>query len=581
MKDLRTYLAESKVEHLYQLFERLGIDESQLLAKLKYSDLEKIGIENLIERRKVFDIINEINQDIYSEDIEMNENESFKDSLVSSPFGFKDNLKSESQSFLGSLAEKNGLLFGSGETISQRLSSCSMPRRNSFEKSLIGLDDLDAGYGKATLESCDTSLSISFDARETGIREEKIIVCVRKRPCGDPNLDIVGIEGKDVIVHEERLRVDLRPYVEHHKFRFDYSFDWDKKNIDVYRECVKDIVNHVAAGGLGTVLAYGQTGTGKTYTMLEKDIGMMYLAIKDLMAFKSYGTVMFCEIYMGQVYDLLDNGKRIHLREVNGVVHLSNSKEESFEGYSEVVSIIDRGMSLRKTGVTGANSKSSRSHAVILVNFSGKKVEKDGQKVHCGSIVFVDLAGSERGSDRRETGSDVKNEGAEINKSLLALKECIRGMEKDKKHLPFRQSKLTQILKNSFVGASRTCLIATISSTSENVEHTLNTLRYASRIKESVVPKEKRSRESPNSNRFTTRGRFSDVISKQELERRHVESSALGTSKAKDSLVNEIRRALVRIESKIPSLKTPEELENALNLCKEIEESLGCKETKY
>lgn len=581
MKDLRTYLAESKVEHLYQLFERLGIDESQLLAKLKYSDLEKIGIENLIERRKVFDIINEINQDIYSEDIEMNENESYKNTHLSSPFSFKGSEKSECQSFLGSLVEKNGLLFGNGETISQRLSSCSMPKRNSFEKSLIGLDDLNVGGNKTALELYYANLSVSSDTREVMTREERIIVCVRKKPCNDPNLDIVRVEGRDVVVHEERLRVDLRPYVEHHRFRFDYSFDWGRKNIDVYRECVKDIVSHVVSGGLGTVLAYGQTGTGKTYTMLEKDIGMIYLAIKDLMVFKNHGTVTFCEIYMGQVYDLLDSGKRIQLREVNGVVHLSNSREEEFRGYAEVLSIIDRGMSLRKTGMTGANSKSSRSHAVILVNFSDNKVEKGDPRVHSGSIVFVDLAGSERGSDRRETGSDVKNEGAEINKSLLALKECIRGMEKDKKHLPFRQSKLTQILKNSFIGTSRTCLIATISPTFENVEHTLNTLRYASRIKESIVPKEKRGKESPNTNRFTSQRRLPEKASKQEFEKRFIESPKPDLSKTKDTLVCEIRRELSKIESRIPSLRTSEELEKVLNFCKELEKELESEGTKH
>lgn len=116
----------------------------------------------------------------------------------------------------------------------------------------------------------------------------------------------------------------------------------------------------------------------------------------------------------------------------------------------------------------------------VLLKPAGKK--KSVEPI--GKLSFIDLAGSERGADRGETDLKTRMEGAEINKSLLALKECIRALDLDKRHTPFRQSKLTQVLKDSFVGNSRTCMIATISPNQSNSEHTLNTLRYADRVKE-------------------------------------------------------------------------------------------------
>ena len=97
---------------------------------------------------------------------------------------------------------------------------------------------------------------------------------------------------------------------------------------------------------------------------------------------------------------------------------------------------------------------------------------------------FIDLAGSERGADTVDNNKQTRGEGAEINKSLLALKECIRALDLDKKHTPFRGSKLTQVLKDSFTGNSKTTMIANVSPAASCCEHTLNTLRYADRVKE-------------------------------------------------------------------------------------------------
>ena len=135
-------------------------------------------------------------------------------------------------------------------------------------------------------------------------------------------------------------------------------------------------------------------------------------------------------------------------------------------------------------GSTGANADSSRSHAVIQLRLTKKPTGRGKKRTEVGKFSFIDLAGSERGADTSGNNRQTRLEGAEINKSLLALKECIRAMDLDSLHLPFRGSKLTQVLKDSFIGNSRTVMIANIGPNSNAAEHTLNTLRYSDRVKE-------------------------------------------------------------------------------------------------
>lgn len=157
------------------------------------------------------------------------------------------------------------------------------------------------------------------------------------------------------------------------------------------------------------------------------------------------------------------------------IVGLSEKQVTSVE---ELMSIIAFGMGVRTTGVTGANVDSSRSHAILQITF------KEPNLKPYSKISFIDLAGSERGADTVDQNKQTRMDGAEINKSLLALKECIRALDQDKKHTPFRGSKLTLVLKDSFTGNCQTLMIANVSPTQSCCEHTLNTLRYADRVKE-------------------------------------------------------------------------------------------------
>ncbi len=157
------------------------------------------------------------------------------------------------------------------------------------------------------------------------------------------------------------------------------------------------------------------------------------------------------------------------------IVGLSEKQVGSVE---ELMEIISFGLSVRTTGVTGANVDSSRSHGILQITM------RDSKGRNFSKISFIDLAGSERGADTLNQDRRTRMDGAEINKSLLALKECIRALDQDKQHTPFRGSKLTLVLKDSFMGNCRTLMIANVSPTAACCEHTLNTLRYADRVKE-------------------------------------------------------------------------------------------------
>lgn len=188
----------------------------------------------------------------------------------------------------------------------------------------------------------------------------------------------------------------------------------------------------------------------------------------------------FYEIYCGKLYDLFNNREIVHCREDHKQkVNIVGLSEIQVSNVQAIMESIEAGLQSRTSGVTGANADSSRSHAILQLQLKEVKTQKD-----FGKMSFIDLAGSERGADTIDQNKQTRLDGAEINKSLLALKECIRALDLEKKHLPFRGSKLTQVLKDSFTGNSKTTMIANVSPAMSCCEHTLNTLRYADRVKE-------------------------------------------------------------------------------------------------
>ncbi|XP_049664596.1 kinesin-like protein KIF2C isoform X1 [Accipiter gentilis] len=334
------------------------------------------------------------------------------------------------------------------------------------------------------------------------IEEHRICVCVRKRPLNKQELlkkecDVITVPSKSVLlVHEPKQKVDLTKYLETQAFRFDFSFDESSSNEMVYRFTARPLVETIFEGGKATCFAYGQTGSGKTHTMGGDFSGRAQNASKGIYAFASQDVflllnqpryrsqdlevyVTFFEIYNGKVFDLLNKKAKLRvLEDGKQQVQVVGLQERQVSCAEDVIRMIEMGSACRTSGQTFANASSSRSHACfqIILRQRGKLL---------GKFSLVDLAGNERGADTSSADRQTRMEGAEINKSLLALKECIRALGQNKSHTPFRESKLTQVLRDSFIGTnSRTCMIAMISPGMSSCEYTLNTLRYADRVKE-------------------------------------------------------------------------------------------------
>ncbi|XP_045122810.1 kinesin-like protein KIF2A isoform X5 [Portunus trituberculatus] len=344
------------------------------------------------------------------------------------------------------------------------------------------------------------------------LEEHQITVAVRKRPLnkkenGKREVDVITIPKRNTLyVHEPRTKVDLTKYLENQNFRFDYAFDETCNNELVYKYTARPLVQTIFEGGMATCFAYGQTGSGKTHTMggdfqgKNQDCakGIYAMVAKDVFIYTKNPkyrnlnlqvSASFFEIYGGKVFDLLNNKAKLRvLEDGKNVVQVVGLQERACESVEDVLRLISLGSQVRTSGQTAANNQSSRSHAVfqiILRNLD--RIEKQGDKAYKlhGKFSLIDLAGNERGADTSSANRQTRMEGAEINKSLLALKECIRALGRKGAHLPFRASKLTQVLRDSFIGdKSKTCMIAMISPGMGCCEHTLNTLRYADRVKE-------------------------------------------------------------------------------------------------
>eukprot|EP01084_Bolivina_argentea_P060308 110184_1 len=373
-------------------------------------------------------------------------------------------------------------------------------RRKTEEKRILRAEEERRNIAKGNPGDIDFQRLIA-DFREVRMGSEqrhmpcedlKICIAVRKRPVSvrevkNKDHDSVTINNPIVSVHNCKLKVDgITKYLDSIDFCFDHAFGGDDNTQDLYICTAAPLIPFVVSGGRATVFAYGQTGSGKTYTMIgiqeQASRDLFHLLRKDSQISGSLSVlVSFFEIYGGRCQDLLNNRHRVHVREDGqGNVHIAELQQSEVDSVEMLEHHIAKGNHNRTTRATQSNDTSSRSHAICQITL----VNKQSGRLH-GRLSLIDLAGSERGADTKSHNRQRRMEGAEINTSLLALKECIRALDSEALHVPYRASKLTLVLKDSFARKSaRTVMIATVSPGASYADHTLNTLRYADRVKE-------------------------------------------------------------------------------------------------
>ncbi|KAL5119400.1 tubulin-dependent ATPase kip3 [Pleosporales sp. CAS-2024a] len=282
-------------------------------------------------------------------------------------------------------------------------------------------------------------------------------------------------------------------------FAFDRVFDETTTQGDVYESTTKPLLDSVLDGYNATVFAYGATGCGKTHTITgtSQQPGIIFMTMQEL--FEKIQelqetrvteiTLSYLEIYNETIRDLLVEGgstTSLMLREdANQAVSVAGLSSHRPQNVQEVMDIIVRGNEYRTMSPTEANATSSRSHAVLQINVSSKDRNASVNEPHTmATLSIIDLAGSERASATKNRGPRL-TEGANINKSLLALGSCINALcdSRKRNHVPYRNSKLTRLLKFSLGGNCKTVMIVCVSPSSAHFDETQNTLRYANRAK--------------------------------------------------------------------------------------------------
>ncbi|WCJ35147.1 Kinesin-like protein KIN-7F [Euphorbia peplus] len=392
--------------------------------------------------------------------------------------------------------------------------------------------------GKMSIRGQDETMSVGssvygdemiYRDAEGSNGEEKIFVSVRMRPLNNREIarsDQCDWEcvGDNTIIFKGNMPDRSMVPTPH---TFDRVFGSECSTKQVYEEGAKEIVLAAVSGINSTIFAYGQTCSGKTYTMT----GITEYAVKDLYAYMAQHkerefVLKFSamEIYNEAVRDLLSSDSsplRVRDDPEKGII-VEKLLEETLIDWKHLQELISICEAQRQIAETNMNETSSRSHQILrlTVESSPREYLGAGNSILTATVNFVDLAGSERNSQTLAVGARLK-EGSHINRSLLTLGTVIRKLSTGGNgHVPYRESKLTRILQNSLGGNARTAMICTISPSSYHVEQSRNTLLFASCAKE-----------------VTTNARVNVVMSDKVL-------------------VKQLRKDLARLENQLRSMRS-------------------------
>ena len=336
-----------------------------------------------------------------------------------------------------------------------------------------------------------------------GRSPECVKVVVRCRPLSqgemsDGKKGIVNMDTKlgQIAIKNPKLDDKEPPKT----FTFDIVYNWNTEQITLYQETASPIVDSCLEGYNGTIFCYGQTGTGKTFTMEgasgDKTKGIIpnafdhvFRAIETSEDKKFLVRASFLEIYNEEVRDLLakNSTNKLELKEnVDTGVYVKNLTSFVVKGVSEICNVLAVGKKNRTVGTTLMNSDSSRSHSIFTIVIECSETvnaESGDSKIRVGKLNLVDLAGSERQSKTGATGERLK-EATKINLSLSALGNVISALVDGRSgHIPYRDSKLTRLLQDSLGGNTKTVMVANIGPADYNYDEIMSTLRYANRAK--------------------------------------------------------------------------------------------------
>jgi kinesin family protein 6/9 len=331
-------------------------------------------------------------------------------------------------------------------------------------------------------------------------RQETVKVCIRSRPTSNFPAESLRIDPQSaaISIHQAKPQGQL---INNQQEDWNFKFNHVLQNVNqqvVYDTCASDIVDSCLEGYNGTILAYGQTGAGKTFTMIggndfklrgiaPRAISHVFRVINDRPHCTFEVKISYLEIYTEQYYDLLNDnttplGDLAVRDDERGSVFVKGLQKPIVNSEEEALALLFQGETNRAVGEHQMNRVSTRSHCVFTIYIQQRSRIESSAKVIHSKLNLVDLAGSERVGKTASRGQTLQ-EAKYINKSLSFLEQVVVALAtRTREHIPFRQSKLTNVLRDSLGGNCKTRLIANIWSEREQLDETISTLKFATRM---------------------------------------------------------------------------------------------------